>query len=393
MAESRGVTNRSLSLLPLLVMGASHFSLPPLQQMFELEPRLMYGWYLTALVIGVVVYRRSGVVKDFEYNVQKRWKIKHVYEAEEQGVWATNAHLDATMSPSTKHGLSRSVSEISGESPEMELGDEAKVEVQMLSEADHIVKANARVTAALRSTMKPLLEQSAPTGESVPWTVSLTPSLGCLESTAKLSVRPSDGHAFDRQRRLHPHGAASVAPLRLNKGKDDSEVNMTSMSDSGGVETVISTSGRSRRVSGTGQRQGCTNRVGIAGKHGNDGTRSTCGVGRIGNRIDVPWLRHAGGTQRPVLSPLWLGPLTDRREVESRSPVVVSEDGSMSEKRDYYDVLGVEKSASAGDLKNAFRRLARKYHPDRSTEEDAEDRFKEIQEAYAVLSDEQKRAQ
>ena len=55
----------------------------------------------------------------------------------------------------------------------------------------------------------------------------------------------------------------------------------------------------------------------------------------------------------------------------------------MSEKRDYYDVLGVEKSASASDLKNAFRRLARKYHPDRSTEEDAEDRFKEIQEAYA----------
>ena len=63
----------------------------------------------------------------------------------------------------------------------------------------------------------------------------------------------------------------------------------------------------------------------------------------------------------------------------------------MSEKRDYYDVLGVEKSASASDLKNAFRRLARKYHPDRSTEEDAEDRFKEIQEAYVVLSDDQKR--
>ena len=130
-------------------MGASHFSLPPLQQMFELEPRLMYGWYLTALVIGVVVYRRSGVVKDFEYNRAKAMrKIKHVYEAEEQGVWATDAHLDATMSPSTKHGLSRSVSEISGESPEMELGDEAKVEVQMLSEADHIVKANARVTGS-----------------------------------------------------------------------------------------------------------------------------------------------------------------------------------------------------------------------------------------------------
>ena len=65
----------------------------------------------------------------------------------------------------------------------------------------------------------------------------------------------------------------------------------------------------------------------------------------------------------------------------------------MSEKRDYYEVLGVEKSASASELKNAFRSLARKYHPDRSQEDNAEEMFKEIQEAYAVLSDEQKRAQ
>ena len=65
----------------------------------------------------------------------------------------------------------------------------------------------------------------------------------------------------------------------------------------------------------------------------------------------------------------------------------------MTTKRDYYDVLGVEKAATESELKNSFRRLARKYHPDRSTEEDAEDRFKEIQEAYAVLSDQKKRAQ
>ncbi len=81
-----------------------------------------------------------------------------------------------------------------------------------------------------------------------------------------------------------------------------------------------------------------------------------------------------------------------RREVQSRFRIVQTEDDAMSDKRDYYEVLGVEKSASASDLKNSFRRLARKYHPDRSTEPDAEDRFKEIQEAYAVLSDEQKRA-
>ena len=65
----------------------------------------------------------------------------------------------------------------------------------------------------------------------------------------------------------------------------------------------------------------------------------------------------------------------------------------VDDKRDYYEVLDVDRSATEKDLKNAFRRLARKYHPDRSDEPDAEEKFKEIQEAYAVLSDADKRAQ
>jgi molecular chaperone DnaJ len=60
--------------------------------------------------------------------------------------------------------------------------------------------------------------------------------------------------------------------------------------------------------------------------------------------------------------------------------------------RDYYDVLGVPRNASKDDLKKAFRQLARQYHPDVSSESDAEERFKEINEAYTVLSDDQKRA-
>src|SRR5579862_9288447 len=61
------------------------------------------------------------------------------------------------------------------------------------------------------------------------------------------------------------------------------------------------------------------------------------------------------------------------------------------QKRDYYEVLGVARNASDDDIKKAFRRLARQYHPDVNKGKDAEARFKEINEAYEVLSDPQKR--
>jgi molecular chaperone DnaJ len=65
----------------------------------------------------------------------------------------------------------------------------------------------------------------------------------------------------------------------------------------------------------------------------------------------------------------------------------------MAEKRDYYEVLGVQKTASKDEIKDAYRKLAMQYHPDRNKDTGAEERFKEISEAYAVLSDDQKRQQ
>ena len=62
-------------------------------------------------------------------------------------------------------------------------------------------------------------------------------------------------------------------------------------------------------------------------------------------------------------------------------------------KRDYYEVLGISRTASKDEIKNAYRKLALQYHPDRNKLPGAEERFKEISEAYAVLSDDEKRRQ
>lgn len=65
----------------------------------------------------------------------------------------------------------------------------------------------------------------------------------------------------------------------------------------------------------------------------------------------------------------------------------------MSSKRDYYEVLNVPRDASKEKIKKAYRKLAMKYHPDRNKSPDAEEKFKDISEAYAVLSDDTKRMQ
>ena len=63
----------------------------------------------------------------------------------------------------------------------------------------------------------------------------------------------------------------------------------------------------------------------------------------------------------------------------------------MADKRDYYDVLGLKKGSSEDEIRKAYRQLAKKYHPDVSSEPDAESKFKEVQEAYDTLSDSEKR--
>ncbi len=245
MDSPRSFTSRGLALLPLLVMGACHFSLPPLQSMFELEPRLMYAWYAVSLILGFIVFRKTRVVKDFEYNrVKAMKKIKHVYEAEERGVWNTDVQLDSAMDNVTKAGLVQPVSTISNEAPEMQVPENNEIEVSMLNEASHIVKANARVTGGVS------FDDERVTG-TIGAVRKPTPMDRLFDTVSSLFGRDARAEREEkRQARLRAAAASApvtaqrpVAPLRIEGPRDDVEVNMTSYSDSGGVRTVISSSG------------------------------------------------------------------------------------------------------------------------------------------------------
>jgi hypothetical protein len=246
MPQARPLISKGIGFLPILLMGVTHLSLPPLKAMFELEPRLMYAWYVTGVLIGVVLLRRTRVVKDHEYNrVKAMKKVRHVYEAEERGVWQTDAHLDSTLDATTQATLSKSVGALSGEQPEMQLPDGAEVEVQMLSEAAHVLKANARVSGEVS------FDEDVITG-TVGAQRNVGPMDRFLDGLFGLFGYDSRGAREERRQALLRQAALAspvvaqrpVAPIRFNKSEDTAEVNMTSMSDSGGVETVISTTGK-----------------------------------------------------------------------------------------------------------------------------------------------------
>lgn len=257
MVEARRQTSRGLTVLPLLLMGATHLSVQPLRAMFELEPRLMYGWYLIAIVLGVVLFRKSRVIKDHEYNRAKAMKkIKHVYEAEQRGVWDTNVELNPTMDAVTKAGLNQSVAAFSSEAPEMELEDEERVEVSMLTESQHVRKASARVTG-----------EASFDDEVITGTIGATRKTGLmdqiLDGISGLFGRDARAVREEKRRaRLKATASSSpvvaqrpIAPLRLTKSNDETEIDMTSMSDSGGVKTVITSSGQERDSSSFGEEK------------------------------------------------------------------------------------------------------------------------------------------
>ena len=243
---SDSFSSRSVALLPLLIMIFIHVFVTPLREIFSIEPLFLIPWYGFGILIGILIYRKTFVVKDYEYrrsNVMK--KMKKVYDAEEAGVWQSNASIDSEFSDVGKAKLQQKIGDINQESPEMEIDNEQKVEVQFLNESSRIVEATRRVTGESNYEEIEIKSTIGATRKS-------SPMDKFLDSIASLFGRKDSGLVREENRMSALKAASKAAPvsvsrpntpLQTTRREVDSTLKATSMTDQGEQEDFLVSNG------------------------------------------------------------------------------------------------------------------------------------------------------
>ena len=244
--KARPVTSLAMIVLPTIILAVVHITVTPLKEMFAIEPLLMYVWYAIGAIIGIIMWRKTRIVKDHEFRRSVVMKgMKDVYAAEEAGVWSQNAPLDSEISAEGEARLKGQVSAIDGEGPEMELDLDHKVNVDLLIESKHIQKASMRVTG-----------KGSLDSEELESTIGAVRKTGSMDRLLDFFGRLFSGTDARQSRsesrnaqllaasRANPVVAQRpVAPIQQKKDTEKEEIKMTTMSDDGGHETFVDTEG------------------------------------------------------------------------------------------------------------------------------------------------------
>lgn len=244
--KARPVTSLAMIVLPTILFAFTHITVTPLKEMFIVEPRLMYAWYVTSIIIGIIVWRKTRVVKDHEFRRAKIMKgMKEVYAAEEAGVWEQNAQLDSTISEEGEARLKGQVSAIDDETPEMELDDDHTVDVDFLNESKHVQKATMRVTGKASFDSDELESTIGAVRKTSPMDKFLDFFSGLFSGKdARESRKEMRNAQLTAASKANPVVAQRpVAPMQQKKDAVRDDVKMTTMSDTGGHETIVSTDG------------------------------------------------------------------------------------------------------------------------------------------------------
>ena len=205
----KSLSSKSVSVMPVLLLGFNHVFVTPLRDIFDIEPLLMIPYYLFGVFVGVIIYRRSNVVRDYEYRRSKVMKkMKNAYAAEESGVWQTN--VDVPREFSSQINLSAGVSQISKEAPEMELSDESKVGVSMLNESKSVIEATRRVSGKSTFDDQEVIS-------TIGATRKVSPMDRLLDFVSGIFGKSSAQESREEKRMTALKAASEAAPVRAEK--------------------------------------------------------------------------------------------------------------------------------------------------------------------------------
>ena len=145
--ETRPTTAFALLFVPILVLNVLRFAIPPIDAMFDFSTRLMLASNGIAIGIGFVLYKRTQMVRDHEWQRTKALKsTKKQFKAEESGVWEREVDHGIDTSNVSKEALEGNVSRINLEGEEVELDRDDTAEVQFLMDSEVVIKATRRVS-------------------------------------------------------------------------------------------------------------------------------------------------------------------------------------------------------------------------------------------------------
>lgn len=236
MAVRRG-TSFAMFCLPIMIAIGVHITVTPLQEMISIEPLIGIGLYLTSATIGFFLYRNTRKEKNSEYNRNKAMKsLKKTLEREDQGLWDENVNLESTLGQIKPSEAKGRIGDYNSESAEMEIGNDKKVDVDLLLESKHVVNASSRIRG----------ESSIET-DSVSVTIGADQKTSFMDSVldtisgwfGKNSV---DERAEKRQRALQ--AASKSAPITAQRPRAPLRTGTNSSSTDDLIQEGLNSSGR-----------------------------------------------------------------------------------------------------------------------------------------------------
>ena len=138
----RTSTSFGMLFLPIIVAVGIHVTVTPLAEIISIEPLIGVGFYCGAGLVGIFLFRKTRKEKNSEFNRNKAMKsLRKTLEQEDSGVWDNDMNLESTLGTVNSKEVRGTIGDYNSESAEIELGNEKKVDVDLLLESKYVVKA------------------------------------------------------------------------------------------------------------------------------------------------------------------------------------------------------------------------------------------------------------